>query len=222
MDLFISPMSCSFAVHVACLEAGVPVTLHRVERASKRLPDGSDYRAIVPLGLVPALGLPDGSILTECAAVLQYIADSVPEKRLAPPWGTPERYRLIEWLNFITTELHKKHAWPIFSTKPPEQARTWARATVDVPLAHAAARLQDRDYVLGDTFTVADAYLFWVLFVLPHGAVSLDAWPSLTAYTTRIRTRPTVRKALDIEGTMYAAEMASSAQTQAAAAAAPA
>jgi glutathione S-transferase len=210
MDLFISPLSCSFTVHVASLEAEIPVTLHRVDRATKRLPDGSDYRAIVPLGLVPAIGLPDGTVLTECAAVLQYIADRVPDKKLAPPPGSPERYRLMEALNFVTTELHKKHVWPIFSSRPPAEAKEWARDTVNVPLAHAATRLESRDYLVGDTFTVADAYLFWVLFVLPHGNVSLDAWPSLTRYVARLRTRPSIRKALEIEVPLYTAEMAAS------------
>lgn len=210
MDLFITPMSCSFTVHVASLEADIPVTLHQVDRASKRLPDGSDYRAIVPLGLVPALGLPDGTVLTECAAILQYIADRAPDKKLAPPPGSPERYRLMEALNFITTELHKKHVWPIFSTKPPIEAREWARANVTVPLAHAASKLETRDYLLGDAFTVADIYLFWVLFVLPHGNVSLETWPALTRYASRLRTRPSIRKALEVEGPLYAAEMKAS------------
>jgi glutathione S-transferase len=208
MDLYISPLSCSFAVHVALLEAGIPVTLHRVDRATKRLADGRDYRAIAPQAIVPAIGLPDGSVLTETAAVLQYVADRVPDKRLAPPWGSTERYRLIEWLNFTTTELHKKHLWTVFSSKTPPALKDFARATAAPALGHVAARLEGRSFLLGDDFSVADAYLFWALFVAPHGGIALSEWPALGAYVERIQRRPSVVEALAIEGPLYAKEAA--------------
>jgi glutathione S-transferase len=208
MDLYIHPMSGSFVAHVACLEAGAPHTLHRVDRRTKLLPDGRDYRAIAPLGIVTALNLPDGSVLTETAAILQYIADQAPDKELAPRWGTPERYRLIEWLSFISTELHKKHLWMIFSTRTPDAVKEWARSTAAASLAHAAAHLQGRKYLLGDRYTVADIYLFWALFVAPHGGVPLTSWPSLGAYVERIQARPAVKAALAVEGPLYAQEAA--------------
>lgn len=216
MDLYIQPMSCSLVPHIALLEAGIPFRLQRVDRRSKLLPDGRDYLAIAPQGIVPALELPDGGLLTECAAVLQYIADRVPDKGLAPTWGTPERYRLAEWLNFVTTELHKKHNWFLFSTKVPEDIKPWARASVTAPLNYVAAHLEGRSYLLGDRFTVADAYLFWNLFTLPHAGVPLDTWPSLSAFFSRIRERPSVAAALKIEGPLYAAEVAANAANAAA------
>ncbi|HVJ91930.1 MAG TPA: glutathione S-transferase N-terminal domain-containing protein, partial [Labilithrix sp.] len=124
MDLFILPLASSLGVHIACLEANVAFTLHRVDRKTKLLEDGRDYRSLAPQGQVPAIRLPDGTILTETGAVLQYVADLAPATRLAPRWGTPERYRLIEWLDFVGTELHKKHLFMVFSAKTPEAVKS--------------------------------------------------------------------------------------------------
>ena len=129
MDLFMSPLSSSFAVHVACLEGDVPFVLRRVERRTKRLDEGRDFREVAPQGIVPAITLPDGSTLTETAAILQYVADSRPSLSLAPCWGTPERYRLIEWLSFVATELHKKHLFVVFGSSAPEPVKAFARST---------------------------------------------------------------------------------------------
>src|SRR5450432_892015 len=107
MDIYFSPLTSSFTVHVACLEAGLVPALQRVDRKTKLLSDGRAYSAVAPQAIVPAIGLPDGSVLTETTAILQYIADQAPAKQLAPAWGTPERYRMIEWLAFVSTELHK-------------------------------------------------------------------------------------------------------------------
>jgi glutathione S-transferase len=210
MDLFISPLSCSFAVHVACLEAELPCTLRRVERKTKLLADdGRDYRTIAPQGIVPAIVLPDGAILTETAAVLQFVADAKPERLLAPRWGTPERYRLIEWIHFISTELHKKHLFVAFSRKAPEVVKDFARSTAAATLAHPARHLADSErhpFLLGQSFTVADAYLFWALLIAPYGGISIDDFPSLTRYVERIRERPAVKQALRIELPLYTAE----------------
>jgi glutathione S-transferase len=218
MDLYISPMSCSFAAHVSCLEAGIEPDLHRVDRTTKRLDDGTDFRTISPLAIVPVIRA-DGWTLGESSAVLQYIADCAPQKRLAPPWGTPERYHLQQWLNFTTSELHKKHLWPIFSSKTNQDQKAWSRANIAPPLEHVARHLADREYLVGDTFTVADAYMFWALFVLPHGGVPLDAYPALDPYVARIRPRPTVAKALAYEVPLFQREAAQAgglvAQTQA-------
>jgi glutathione S-transferase len=210
MDLYLLPMSCSFAAHVACLEAGLAPNLLRVDRKTKRLDDGREFAAIAPQGAVPVVSLPDGGVLTESVAVLQYIADQAPDRQLAPAWGTPERYRLIEWLNFTTSELHKKHLWMIFSSKTTDEMKAFARATVTPVLDHVARHLASREYLVGDRFTVADAYMFWALFVAPHGGISLDAHPALRAYVERIRARPTVAAALAYEGPLFARESAAS------------
>ncbi len=203
MDLYISPLSGSFPAHVACLEAGVPVKLHRVDRKTKLLEDGRDYRAIAAQGIVPAIGLPDGSVLTEISAILPYVADRAPESDLAPRWGTPERYRLMEWLAFVATELHKKHLWVLFSSQTPDAAKAFAVSTASAPLAYAAAHLEEREYLLGEHFTVADAYLFWALFVAPYGGLELGAYPALVRYVARLQTRSSIQAALAIEVPLY-------------------
>jgi glutathione S-transferase len=208
MDLYISPLSCSLAAHIACLEAALPVTLHRVDRKTKHLDDGRDFRTIAPQAVVPVISLPEGDVLTESVAVLQYIADHAPASSLAPAWGSPERYRLIEWLNFVTTELHKKHLWSIFSSKTTPELKTWSRANAAPALDHAARHLADRTYLVGEQYTVADIYMFWALLIFPHGGVSLDAYPTLRAYAARIQERPAVKQALALEYPMYQREQA--------------
>ncbi len=213
MDLYISPMSCSLAAHIACLEAGLTPTIHRVDRKTKLLDDGRDYRTIAPQGNVPVLGLADAGFLAESVAVLQYIADRAPESQLAPPPGTLERYRLQEWLNFITTELHKKLLWMVFSSKTPPELKVWARANATATLEHVARRLADHEYLVGDRFTVADTYLFWGLLIAPHGGISLDAFPALVAYVARIQQRPSVQAALAHDYPLYAKEAAANGVT---------
>jgi glutathione S-transferase len=207
MDLYFIPLAGSFAAHVACLEAGITPSLHVVDRKAKRLPDGRDYLQLVPNGLVPALGMPDGGALTELVSVLLYLADRAPEKHLAPPAGSVERYRLIEWLSFIATELHKKHVVPVFGSNVAPGADAWSRDNVGKMFDHVARRLDHHDYLL-DAFSVADCYLFWVLFVAPHGGLSLNAHPALKAYVERIRARPSVTAALAIEVPLYTAAAA--------------
>lgn len=208
MDLYMIPFTCSLAAHIACIEAGLPHTLRYVDRKTKRLDDGGDYLALTPKGNVPALGFADKTLLTESAAVLQYIADSAPESGLAPRAGTRERYQLIEWLNFVTTELHKKHIWMIFSTKTSDEMKAWARESIAVPLGIVERHLEAREFVLGDRFTIADAYLFWNLFVAPHGGVALDRYPALSAFVARIRERPAVKQAFALEAPLYARQQA--------------
>lgn len=208
MDLYVIPFTCSFAAHVVCLEAGVPHTIRCVDRKTKTLDDGRDYLAINEKGAVPALGLADGEVLTESAAVLQYLGDLAPHTGLVPAAGTRERYRVLEWLNFVTTELHKKHLWMIFGAATSPELKDWARASAPRAFEHVARHLERRAYLVGDRFTVADAYLFWALFVAPHGGVSLDAWPALAAYADRIRARESVKRAFAIEGPLYARQQA--------------
>jgi glutathione S-transferase len=211
MDLYLSPMSCSLAAHIACLEAGLSPTLHRVDRKTKQLEDGRDFRLIAPQAIVPVVSLDGGGVLTESAAVLQYIADRAPDKQLAPAWGTPDRYRLIEWLNFTTAELHKKHVWMIFSSKTTDEMKAWSRAHAAPVLDHVAGRLAEHDYLVGERFTVADAYMFWALFVAPHGGLSLDAHQPLRSYVERLRQRPSVAAALAYEVPLFQRETAGSA-----------
>jgi glutathione S-transferase len=206
MELYILPFASSFAAHVALLEAGLPYTISVLDRRSQRLDDGRDYRAITEKATVPALKLSDNTVLTESAAVLQYIADTVPESNLAPRPSTRERYQLVEWLNFVTTELHKKHLWMIFSLKTTPEMKDWARASIPPLLDLVDRHLQTRDFVLGEHFTVADAYLFWTLLVAPHGGVPLDKWPAINAYVARLRERPSIAKAISIEAPLYAKE----------------
>jgi glutathione S-transferase len=220
MELFILPMSCSFAAHVACLEAGLTPTLRRVARDSKLLDDGSAYAALAPKTHVPAIRTEDGWVLTESSAVLTYIADLAPDKALAPAPGTRERYHLAEWLNFIATEVHKKHIWPIFSSKTSAEHKDWARSTAAPMLDHLERSLTGRSYLLGERFTVPDAYLFWALFIAPHGKLSLQAYPALRAYVDRIRVRPSVTAALAYEVPLFQAESAANAAAVAAAGAA--
>jgi glutathione S-transferase len=157
-------------------------------------------------------------VLTESSAVLQYIADLAPDKKLAPPAGTRERYRLAEWLNFVSTEVHKKHMWPIFSSKVTPEHKEWARANAAPMLGYVERHLAERAYLLGDRFTVPDAYLFWALFIAPHGKLSLEPYPALRAYVDRIRTRPSVTAALAYEVPLFQSESAANAATVASAA----
>ncbi|MBA3542427.1 MAG: glutathione S-transferase family protein [Deltaproteobacteria bacterium] len=208
MDLYIAPMSCSLAAHIACLEAGLAPTLHRVDRTSKTLDDGRDYRTIAPQVNVPVIALREGGILSESTAVLQYIADLAPASQLAPAPAALERYRLQEWLGFTTTELHKKLLWMVFSSKTTPELKAWARANATDTLDHIARHLAAHDYLVGDRFTVADAYMFWALLVAPHGGISLDAHPALSAYVARIQRRQSVKAALAHDYPLYAKEAA--------------
>jgi len=211
MDLYFSPLSGSFTVHVACLEAGLAPTLHRVDRKTKLLVDGRPYSSVAPQAIVPAIGLPDGSVLTETSAILQYIADPAPATQLAPRWGTPERYRLIEWLAFVSTEVHKKHLWPVFSSKTPEAVKDFGRTTAKPALDHVARHLESHDVLVGDHFTVADIYLAWALFVAPHGGISINPYPALKAYVERHRQRASFAAAFAVEVPLYTQEAAAGA-----------
>jgi len=196
MDLYISPMSCSFAAHLACLEAGITPTLHRVDRATKLLDDGSDYRAIAPLAIVPVIR-DDGFVLGESSAVLQYIADHAPDHRLAPAAGTRERYLHQQWLNFITSELHKGYS-PLFRN-PPEEWKAKIKETLAARLDFTARALEARPFLLGE-FSVADAYLFTVLRWSKDVGIDLGPWPALLKYFDRVAARPAVKTALEVEG----------------------
>lgn len=197
MDLYFAPMSCSLASRIALYEGNLAARFHAVTLATKTLADGSDYRSINPKGQVPALRLDDGSILTEGAAVLQYIADRAPDTGLAPAWGSSERYALQTWLSYIGSEIHKQIYFTIFNPASPAEARDYARE-VAAPSKYdfLAAHLTERDVLVGDSFTVADAYLTVTLNWAQPAGIDLSPWPAVTAYHARHLARPAVARAL--------------------------
>ena len=199
MKLYYSPGACSLSPHIALREAGLTFTLEKVDLKTKKLAGGGDYLAVNAKGYVPALQLDDGSILTEGPAIVQYIADQKPQSALAPAAGTVERYRLAEWLNFITSEIHKSYS-PLFN---PDAAPAWkeaARANIAKRLDVIERHLDGRTYLLGERFTVADGYLFTVLNWSGWTKFDLSKWPRVQAYLARVAERPKVREALAAEG----------------------
>jgi glutathione S-transferase len=199
LQLFFWPMACSLASRIALLEAGLEARYRPVDIFKKSLlEDGSDFRSVSAKGAVPVLLLEDGQTLTENGAVLQYIADLRPESGLAPPPGQLDRYRLQEWLSFVGSEIHKGFLFPIFWYRD-EGAKACARERIGAALTVAARHLDDRLFVVGDRFTVADAYLAWSLLLLRYGDVDVGKWPALAAYLERIRQRPAVAQAIALE-----------------------
>ncbi|MCM8594691.1 MAG: glutathione transferase GstA [Candidatus Accumulibacter sp.] len=194
MKLYFAPGTSSLAAHIALREAGLDFDLVRVDLRAHRLADGSDFRLINPKGYVPALELEDGSVLTEVPAIVQYIADRVPESGLAPQPFSRERYRLEEWLAFISSELHQRFAALFFPDTPDSYAQS-IRDDLAARLGHVAASLEERDYLLGERFTVADAYLFAVLAWSGAVGVDLGRWPVLVAFLDRVGNRQSVREA---------------------------
>lgn len=197
MELFASPMACSLASHIAVIEAGLPVKVRFVE--NKKTDDGGDFLAVSPYGYVPALKLDDGQVLNEGASVLQYLADRNPEAGLAPAWGSAERYQLIDTLHYLGTEVHKRVFYNIFSTTVPAAAKTAAMADLEPTLAAIARRLGDRATLVGDRFTVADAYLLTLLNWAAFLKADLAKWPALQAYHRKHLQRPSVVRAMGIE-----------------------
>lgn len=199
MKLYYSPGACSLAPHIALAEAGLAYTLERVDLKTKKTETGADFFAVNPNGYVPVLLLDDGQTLTEVPALLQYIADLAPAKKLAPPAGSFERVRLQEALNFIATELHKSFG-ALFNPAAPEEWKTFTRGHVGRRLDVVEQKLAGRHYLLGE-FSVADAYL-WT-FLGWGRLVNFDVRegrPLLAAYVARVKARPGVQQALKEEG----------------------
>ena len=198
MKLFYAPGACSLSSHIALLEAGVPFTTEKVDLRAKTTESGLDYNTINPRGYVPALQLDNGQVLTEGPAIVQYIADQVPAKNLAPANGTMDRYRLQEWLTFIGTELHKGHS-PLFAPGTPEDYKPLVRERLQSRFAWIDKQLAGKDYLMG-SFSVADAYLYtvsrWGQFV----GVDTSGLPNLQAFKQRMEARPGVQAALKAEG----------------------
>lgn len=199
MRLYFSPGACSLASHIALLEAGATFHADKVDMRTRRTSDGGDYNLINPKGYVPALALDDGAVLSEGPAILQFVADHFPQAHLAPPVGELDRYRMLEWLNYIATELHKNFG-PILFPGAPDEVRAATTARLGLRLGIAAQHLAGHQYLAGDHFTVADAYLYTVLTWARPGVLDLSAWPVLIAYRERIQRRPSVQAARQAEG----------------------
>lgn len=199
MKLYFSPGACSLSPHIVLCEAGLVFETEKVNLSKKTTASGQDYKAINPKGSVPALQLDDAQILTEGPAIVQYIADLVPEKKLVPAAGSMARYRLMEWLNFISTELHKGFS-PLFNPKTPEETKHMARATLAIRFDILEHQLESADYLLGSQFSVADAYLFTVLNWANILQLDMHRWPAIATFQARIAARPAVRSAMLAEG----------------------
>jgi glutathione S-transferase len=198
MKLYYSPGACSLSPHIVAREAGLPLSLVRVDTKSRKTASGDEYLAINGKGYVPLLELDDGTRLSEGPAIVQYLADRAPGSRLAPPNGTLPRYQLQEWLNFITSELHKQFS-PLFDPSHGDDVKARFRDKIAGRLDWLVKQLGDRDYLTGE-FSVADAYLFTVLNWTKWTGIDLSRWPVLERYVERVAARPQVQAALKEEG----------------------
>ena len=199
MQLYFSPFACSLASHITAREAGVPIELEAVSLSTKRTASGGDFLAVSPKGQVPALRLDDGAVLTENAAVLQCIADAAPRSGLLPAPGSQERYRVLEWVHYVGTEIHKGCFYPMFAPDAPPEAKAWARGLLGKKLAHVATQLEGKPFAASDRFTIADAYLTWALTLAQRVGADLVAWPALAGYLQRMHARPAVLAAIAAE-----------------------
>jgi glutathione S-transferase len=198
MKLYYSPGACSLAPHIAMREAGIPVDLKKVDLKAKQY-EGGDYKQVNGKGYVPAIAMDDGTVLTECPAILQYLADLKPESGLAPKPGSAERYKLQEMLNFVTSELHKGMG-TFFNPALNDGWRQAATDRLSLRLDWLAKHLEGKQYVMGDKFSVADAYLFTILNWAGPSKFDLGKWPVLKEYQKRVSQRPKVQEALKAEG----------------------
>ena len=210
MELYFAPLACSMSARIALDEAGATVKLVEVDTHAGRIPTtGDDYRAVNPLGYVPALRLDDGTVLTENAAILQYIAEQYPQAQLAPPPSDRVgRAKLRQWLSFIGAELHKGLMTPLLGDKTPPDVKAWTLNKYGPRLAYLDAKLKDREFLL-DRFSVADGYLTTVLnWTRATPQIDLSAYPNVKAYLERMRARPSVAAALAAELPLFQAEVA--------------
>jgi glutathione S-transferase len=199
MKLYYSPGACSQAAHIVLHETGFSHDSVRVDLRAKTIEDGSDFLRINPKGAVPALELENGEVLTENAVILQYLGDRSGSSDLFPPLGDFRRYRVLEWLNFVATELHKGFG-PLWN---PRAATEWKQATRDLlakKFDYVEQQLGDRDFLTGNQFTIADAYLFVMLGWTPVHEIDLARWPGLTEFRRRVGQRPSARQVLEFEG----------------------
>ena len=204
MKLYYSPGACSLSPHIALLEAGLPYDLVKVDLRAKKLENGDDYLKVNPKGQVPALALDSGELITEGPVIVQMIADKA-GRNLAPARDSDERYKMLEWLNFITSELHK-NLGPMFSPVLADDAKVFFKDRTMSKFKYLETALAGRDYLMGKQFTVADGYLFTMLmWATDRLKFDLSAMPNLLAYKARVAARPKVQEALTKEGLMKAA-----------------
>lgn len=199
MKLYFAPGACSLSPHIVLLEAGLDFELVQADLKAHKLQDGTDYYGINPKGYVPLLEFDSGERLTEGPAIVQYIADQVPAKKLAPAAGTFERYRTQEWLNFITSELHKGIGG-LFNPAMPEEGKAVMRTRASSRLKWVDSQLEGRDYLMGTEFSVPDAYLFTVTNWTHHTGIDISGLKHLGAFMSRMSARPAVQAALKAEG----------------------
>ena len=204
MKLYYSPGACSLSPHIALCEAGLPYDLVKVDLKAKKLENGDDYLKVNPKGQVPALVLDNGELVTEGPVIVQRIADQAAGKNLAPARDSAERYKLLEWLNFVGTELHKNFG-PMFSPVLADDAKAFFKDRVMGKFKYLDGVLAGRDYLMGKQFTVADGYLFTMLSWADRMKFDLSALPNLLAYKARVGARPMVQQALTKEGLLKAA-----------------
>jgi len=206
MKLYYSPGACSLAPHIALNEAGLNFDAVKVDLRKHVLDDGTDYFKINPKGYVPLLELDDGQHVTEVAVILQYIADRKPGT-LAPAFGSLARYRVMEWLNFVATEIHKQFT-PLWYAETPDATKEKQRATPAKRFSYLSETLSAQPYLTGDTFTIADAYLFTILRWAHKVKLDLAPWPSLQHFLARVAARPQVHATLVAEGLVKAVSAA--------------
>lgn len=199
MKLYFSPGACSMAPHIILREAGYRFDLDKVDHATKRTASGEDFTQVNPNGYVPAFRLDNGQVLTEGSVIMQYLADQKPESNLAPKAGTLERYRLMEWLNFISSEVHKTLG-ALFNPKITPEWKENQVALFGRRCDHLVRALGNKLYLMGDKFSIADAYLFTVLSWTGYLKVDISKWPTLKDYVARVNARPAVEEAMRAEG----------------------
>jgi glutathione S-transferase len=199
MKLYYWPGACSLSPHIVSREAGIELELAELDRGERKTADGTVLSAVNPKNQVPVLQLDNGQSLTEGPVIVQYLADQKPGSGLMPPPGSIDRYRVQEWLNYTTSELHKTFA-PFFRPTTPEEFKTTSRAFLGQRFNWIDKQLAGKQYLMGDTFTVADAYLFTILRWSPRVGIDLSQWPNITAYLDRVAARPKVHEAMKAEG----------------------
>jgi glutathione S-transferase len=199
MKLYFAPGACSLSPHIVLQEAGIAAETEQVDNKEKKTKSGKDYWTINPKGQVPALQLDSGEMLTEGPVIVQYLADQKPAAGLVPAAGTIDRYRVQEWLNFITSELHKSFG-PIFRPTTPDAYKAISKENIGKRFDWIDKQLAGRQYLMGDKFTVADAYLFTVLRWSSRVDIDVAKWPNLKTYMDRVGARPKVQAAMKAEG----------------------
>jgi glutathione S-transferase len=203
MKLYFSPGACSLSPHIALRETGQPFDLVQVDTKTKKTKAGDDFLAVNPKGMVPVLVLDSGEVLTEGPAIVQYIADRTPSA-LIPAAGNAERYRVLEWLNYITSEIHKAFT-PLFKPDTPDEYKTISKDNLGTRFGYLDGKLTGKTFLTGDNFTVADAYLFTVVNWSKFHNIDVAKWPNLKAFMDRVAARPKVQEAMQAEGLVKAA-----------------